>query len=82
MSETGNRMTVETKPESASPVSADGPVDPGRRGALVKLGLAVGVAYATPMIFRLDRAANAAILPAPCPPSDGNCGNNPASCPC
>jgi hypothetical protein len=34
------------------------------------------------MIFRLDRAANAAILPAPCPPSDGNCGNNPASCPC
>ncbi|MDA0701936.1 MAG: hypothetical protein O3A96_01680 [Proteobacteria bacterium] len=82
MSETGNRMTVETKPESVSPACANNPVDPGRRAALAKLGLAVGVAYATPMILKLDRAANAAILPTPCPPPDGNCGNNPASCPC
>lgn len=82
MSETQDRMMVQTNPGTANPKSAENPVDPGRRAALAKLGLAVGVAYATPMILKLDRAANAAILPTPCPPPDGNCGNNPASCPC
>ena len=40
----------------------------GRRKALARLGLAAGVAYAAPTIVRLDRSANAKVLPSPCPP--------------
>lgn len=39
-----------------------------RRKALARLGLAAGVAYAAPTIVRLDRSANAKVLPTPCPP--------------
>ncbi len=39
-----------------------------RRKALVRLGLAAGVAYAAPTIVHLDRSANAKNLPTPCPP--------------
>ena len=48
-----------------------------RRKALARLGLAAGVAYAAPTIVRLDRSANAKVLPTPCPPpgSGGNKGN-------
>jgi len=52
------------------------------RAALAKLGLAVGVAYAAPVVLKLDRSANAKILPTPCPPPDGNCNTGPANCPC
>jgi hypothetical protein len=79
MSETQDQMTVATKPENANP---NVPADPGRRAALAKLGLAVGVAYAAPVILKLDRSANAKILPTPCPPPDGNCNTGPPRCPC
>ncbi len=39
-----------------------------RRRALARLGIAAGVAYAAPTIVRLDRSANAKVLPSPCPP--------------
>ena len=68
-----SKIAKETRAETA---------DPGRRAALAKLGLAVGAVYAAPVVLKLDRSANAAILPTPCPPTDGNCGNNPAQCPC
>ena len=42
-----------------------------RRKALARLGLAAGVAYAAPTIVRLDRSANAKVLPSPCPPPNG-----------
>ena len=42
-----------------------------RRTALASLGLAAGVAYAAPTIVRLDRSANAKVLPTPCPPPGG-----------
>lgn len=47
-----------------------------RRKALARpgparLGLAAGVAYAVPTIVRLDRSANAKVLPTPCPPPGG-----------
>ena len=53
-----------------------------RRRALMRLGLAVGIAYATPVILHLDREAKAMMASTPCPPPDGNCGNNPAECAC
>lgn len=44
-------------------------MDPRRREALAKLGLAATVAYTAPTILRLDRSANAQVLPSPaCPP--------------
>ena len=42
-----------------------------RRKALARLGLAAGVAYAAPTIVRLDRNANAKVLPSPCAPPGG-----------
>ncbi|MBT5569625.1 MAG: hypothetical protein HOJ90_00240 [Alphaproteobacteria bacterium] len=45
-----------------------------RRKALARLGLAAGVAYAAPTIVRLDRSANAKVLPTPCPPPGGSGG--------
>jgi len=42
-----------------------------RRKALARLGFAAGVAYAAPTIVRLDRSANAKVLPTPCPPPGG-----------
>jgi hypothetical protein len=46
-----------------------------RRRALVRLGLASGIAYAAPTILHLDRQAKAIILPS-CRQSepDPNCG--------
>lgn len=58
------------------------PVNHERRRALKRLGLAVGVAYAAPAILHLDREAKAKMASTPCPPPDGNCGNNPAECAC
>jgi len=57
-------------------------VDLARRRALMRLGLAVGVAYAAPAILHLDREAKAMMASTPCPAPDGNCGNNPAECTC
>jgi len=37
-----------------------------RRAALAKLGLAVGVAYVTPVVLKIDRAR--AVTPSHCPP--------------
>ena len=74
-------MSKTTQPRETKP-DATTPADPGRRTALAKLGLAVGAAYAAPVVLKLDRAANAAILPTPCPPPDGNCNTGPARCPC
>jgi len=45
-----------------------------RRKALARLGLAAGVTYAAPTIVRLDRSANAKVLPTPCPPPGGGGG--------
>lgn len=42
-----------------------------RRKALARLGLAAGVAYVAPTVVRLDRSANAKVLPTPCPPPGG-----------
>ncbi len=39
-----------------------------RRSALLRLGLAVGAAYATPSLLRIDREAKAGVLPSFCPP--------------
>jgi hypothetical protein len=52
--------------------SENGKLD--RRRALARLGLAAGVAYAAPTIVRLDRSANAKVLPSPCPPPGGKGG--------
>jgi hypothetical protein len=46
-------------------------VDARRRAALRKLGLAAGVAYGTPTVLHLDRAA--AMKPS-CPPPRHGCG--------
>ena len=47
-----------------------------RRAALMKLGLSAAIAYAAPIIIRLD-SANAA----DCPPGEKHGANNPAK-PC
>jgi|TARA_R110002072_G_scaffold19100_8_gene71108 hypothetical protein len=39
-----------------------------RRKALAKLGLTALVAYSVPTLVRIDRSANAQVLPSPCPP--------------
>jgi len=57
-------------------------VDQGRRRALARLGLAVGVAYAAPVVLHLDREAKAKVALTPCPPPNGNCGDNPPRCTC
>ena len=54
-----------TEVNAASPDSSPAV---SRRKALARLGLAAGVAYAAPTIVRLDRSANAKVLPTPCPP--------------
>lgn len=51
-----------------------------RRAALARLGLAGAVAYVAPTLMRIDRSANAKVLPTPCPPP-GQGGGNPAHCP-
>jgi hypothetical protein len=51
---------------------------PARRRALARLGLAAGVAYATPTVLRLDRQAHAAATP--CPPISWP-GPRPSTCP-
>jgi hypothetical protein len=50
-----------------------------RRRALARLGIAAGVAYTAPTIVRLDRSANAKVLPSPCPPPGGG-GKRPPGC--
>jgi hypothetical protein len=50
-----------------------------RRRALARLGIAAGVAYAAPTLVRLDRTANAKVLPSPCPPPGGK-GKRPPGC--
>jgi hypothetical protein len=42
--------------------------DRARRQALARLGLGAAVAYVAPAIVHLDRSANAAVTPTPCPP--------------
>jgi len=39
-----------------------------RRQALARLGLSSAVAYVAPSVVHLDRSANAAVQPSPCPP--------------
>ncbi|MEK9661497.1 MAG: hypothetical protein VW644_07165 [Alphaproteobacteria bacterium] len=51
-----------------------------RRKALARLGIAASVAYTAPTIVRLDRSANAKVLPSPCPPPRG-LGKGPPGCP-
>ncbi len=51
---------------------SDSDVTPDRRKALAKLGLAAGVAYAAPLVVRLDRSANAGVTPTP-----GSVGGKP-----
>jgi hypothetical protein len=52
-----------------------------RRAALARLGLAATVAYSAPVVLRLDREANAVILPTPCrPPRGGGPGSGPPGC--
>lgn len=59
-----------------------------RREALLRLGLATAVAYSAPTLVRVDRSANAQILPTPCrppgqvgSPSGGPSPGNPVHCP-
>ncbi len=53
-----------------------------RRAALARLGLAGAVAYSVPTLVRIDRSANAQILPTPCkPPGRPGGGGNPNHCP-
>ncbi|MEX2628353.1 MAG: hypothetical protein WD341_00330 [Tistlia sp.] len=59
-----------------------------RRTALARLGLASAVAYTVPTLVRIDRSANAQILPSPCrppgqvgSPSGGPSPGNPVHCP-
>lgn len=67
-------MKKQAAPQTAAEIS--------RRKALARLGLAAGVAYAAPVVLHLDREAKAMMSPTPCPPPNGNCGDNPPSCPC
>lgn len=60
----------------------DAQVEISRRKALAKLGLAAGMAYAAPVVLHLDREAKAMMSSTPCPPPNGNCGDNPPSCAC
>ena len=55
-------MAKSTRDDSDSDLTLD------RRKALAKLGLAAGVAYAAPIVIRLDRDANAGVTPTPCKP--------------
>lgn len=57
-------------------------VEISRRKALAKLGLAAGVAYTAPVVLHLDREAKAKMGSTPCPPPNGNCGDNPPTCAC
>jgi hypothetical protein len=69
--------------QSKAPESRDrDAVDPARRRALKRLGLAIGVAYVAPAVLHLDREAKAMMASTPCPPPDGNCANNPVACTC
>ncbi len=48
-----------------------------RRAALARLGFASAVAYVAPALVRIDRSANAKVLPTPCePPGGGGGGKN------
>jgi hypothetical protein len=60
----------------AMPDEADATIS--RRRALARLGIAAGVAYTAPTIVRLDRSANAKVLPSPCPPPGK--GSQPPGC--
>ena len=57
----------------------DGARSISRRRALARLGIAAGIAYSAPTIVRLDRSANAKVLPSPCPPPGGG-GKRPPGC--
>ena len=59
-----------------------------RRSALARLGLASVATYSAPTLVRIDRSANAQILPTPCrppgqmgSPSGGPSPGNPVHCP-
>ena len=59
----------------------DAQVEISRRKALAKLGLAVGVTYAAPIVLRLEREAQAGLMGVtPCPPPNGNPNDNPPGC--
>lgn len=60
----------------------DARVEISRRKALAKLGLVAGVAYTAPVVLHLDREAKAMMGSTPCPPPNGNCGDNPPACAC
>ena len=61
----------------------DAQVEISRRKALARLGLVAGVAYAAPVVLRLEREAQAGMMGVtPCPPPNGNCGDNPPTCTC
>jgi hypothetical protein len=66
------------KPSDATEDAKGQIASPSRRRALARLGLAVGAAYATPTLLRLDRQAHAAGTPCPSPYWPGP---RPASCP-
>ncbi|SMF63269.1 hypothetical protein SAMN06265365_12293 [Tistlia consotensis] len=57
-------MAEETKPMES------------RRRALVKLGLTAAIAYSAPTLIRVDRSANATVLPTPCGPPGSSHGNS------
>lgn len=46
-----------------------------RRKALARLGLTAVAAYSAPSLMKLDRAAQAGVLPSFCPPPGGGNGN-------
>ena len=57
------------------PTGARGEVaDAGRRAALARLGIAATVAYAAPVILRIDRSW--AVVPTPPPPPPGALGTD------
>ncbi|MGO1119618.1 hypothetical protein ACTL6U_12965 [Rhodovibrionaceae bacterium A322] len=66
-------------PATVEPTDKDA-VSPSRRKALAKLGLTAVAAYSVPTLVRIDRSANARVLPSPCPPP-GSGLPRPPHCP-
>lgn len=65
------KQTTNIEDNAAKASNEAAPVSRSRRAALVKLGLAAGVAYAAPTILRIDRSARAQA-----PSQPGNGGGN------
>lgn len=72
---------MRTPPQATKTGTTPSPEDVtvSRRRALSRLGLAAGVAYATPTLLQLDRRALAASTP--CPPPGTKEAPIPESCP-